>query len=99
MYWLLSIASAFKFLVKVIFLLVMQESYMRIFICFADFSSKSVLTDSFSEVTHSLHGHSLSRRCSFPVYAIVSSLPIQSLFVLAHTDWIDDITYYKPDRW
>ena len=48
MYWLLSMVSASKFRVEVVFVLVMQDSYMRIFMRFTDLSSKSVKTDSFS---------------------------------------------------
>ena len=49
MYWLLSMVSASKFRrVDIVFLLVMQDSYMRNFMRFTDLSSKSVLTYSFS---------------------------------------------------
>ena len=48
MYWLLGMVSASKFRVEVVFLLVMQDSYMRIFMRFTELSSKSVLTHVFS---------------------------------------------------
>ena len=48
MYWLLSMVSVSKFRVEVVFLLVMQDSYMRICMRFTDLSSKSVLTYLFS---------------------------------------------------
>ena len=48
MYWLLCMVSASKFRVDIVFLLVMQDSYMRNFMRFTDLSSKSVLTYSFS---------------------------------------------------